>query len=242
MDTDMKYGNTPRFLGAAFLIVIVTSLIAGIPLNSIVGNSSGASIDPGSISDMLARVFNNPTLMHVSVLGGLLNSAGIVILATLLYVVLNGQNKTLALAALGLWLAEAIFFAIMQIGLLALIPLSHDFVNATAPVPAFYQTLGDFFYNGIYSQGITIHMWFYCVGGLLWYYLFYRSKYVPRIISLFGLLAVTLGLAGIVFQLFGYSVPMFAFLPIGLFELIIGVWLLLKGIKDIPKNEVIIAE
>ena len=232
MDSNNKYGNAPRLLGAAFLIVIVTSLIAGIPLNSIVGNSSGASIDPTGIPDVLVKVSNNLTLMHVSVLGGLLNSTGIVILAVLLYIVLKGQNRILALAALGLWLAEAIFFAIMQIGLLALIPLSHDFVNATAPVPAFYQTLGDFFYNGIYSQGIMIHMWFYCVGGLLWYYLFYRSKYVPRLLSLLGILAVILGLAGIVFQLFGYSVPIFAYLPIGLFELIIGVWLLLKGIKD----------
>jgi hypothetical protein len=223
--------SAPRLLGAAFLIVIVTSLIAGIPLVSVVGNSTGSGVELGSIPDMLEKIANNLTQVRIGILGGLLNSTAIVALAVLLYVVLSEQNRIMALAALGLWLAEAVFFAIMQIGALALIPLSRDFVNAAATVSPFYQTLGDFLYNGLYSQGMTLHMWFYCAGGLLWYYLFYRSRYVPRAISLFGLLAVTMGLAGVMLQLFGYEVPIFVSLPIGLFELIIGAWLLLKGIK-----------
>ena len=212
--------NPPRLLGAAFLTVIVTSLVAGlIPTAS-------------SIPDILAKVSENPTLMRITVIGGLLNSVGIVALATLLYIVLKKQNKDIALAALGLWLIEAIFFAIMQLASLALIPLSRDFVAANSPTPSIYQTLGDFLYNGIYSNGLTIHMWFYCIGGFLWYYLFYQSRFVPRPISLLGLFAVTLGLGGIVSQLFGYAIPMVVYLPIGVFELIIGTWLLLKGIKD----------
>ncbi len=221
--SDKAANSTPRLLGAAFLIVIVTSALSGVLLMSAVGS--------GSISDMLVNISNNLTPIRISILVGLLNSTGVVILATLLYIVLNKQNKTIALVALGLWLAEAIFFAIMQIGTLALIPLSLSFVQAGAPVHSFYQTLGDFLYNGVYTQGLTIHMWFYCVGGLLWYYLFYRSHYIPRIIPLFGLFAVSLALVGIVFQVFGYTVPILVTLPILPFELIIGVWLLLKGIK-----------
>ena len=181
---------------------------------------------------MLINISNNLNLMRISILGGMLNSAGIVFLATLLYIVLNKQNKIMALAALGLWLAEAIFYAIMQIGTLALIPLSLDFIKAGTPVNSFYLTLGEFLYNCVYNQGLIIHMWFYCIGGLLWYYLFYRSKYIPRVIPLFGLIAVSVALVGIVFQFFGYEVPIFVFLPILPFELIIGLWLMLRGIKD----------
>ena len=143
---------------------------------------------------MLANVSNNTALFRVVILDGLLNSTGIVALAVLLYVVLKEQGKLMARVALGLWLAEAIFYAIIQLGLLALIPLSAEFVAAGAPAGSFYQTLGDFLYHGLYSQGMTLHMWFYCTGGLLWYYLFYRSNYIPRAISIFGLLAVSLGL------------------------------------------------
>jgi hypothetical protein len=120
----------------------------------------------------------------------------------------------------------------MQMGPLALIPLSLDFVQAGAPAHSFHQTMGDFLYNGIYGHGLMIHMWFYCAGGLLWYSLFYRSRYIPRVISLLGVIAVTLGFVGILFEMFGTIVPIFVFLPIGLFELIIGFWLLLKGIKN----------
>jgi len=221
------YPNAPRLLGAAFLIVIVTSLIAGI-----FGLNSGTTVSPDGVSDQLVSISNNLDMMHISILGGMLNATSIVFLAVLLYIVLSSQDKVLALVALGLWLAEAVFYAIMQIGTLALIPLSQEFVRAGAPANSFYQVLGEFLYNGINGNGLAIHMWFYCAGGLLWYYLFYRSQYVPRAISLFGILAVILGLAGIAFQLIGYSVPIYVYLPIGLFELIIGIWLVLKGIEE----------
>lgn len=120
----------------------------------------------------------------------------------------------------------------MQIGLLGLIPLSRDFIAAGAPANSFYQTLGEFLYVVVNNQGLTIHMWFYCAGGLLWYYLFYRSKYIPRVLSLYGLAAVSLALAGNVFQLMGYDVPILVFIPILPFELAIGAWLMLRGIKD----------
>jgi hypothetical protein len=218
----------PRLLGSAFLLVAVVSLSSGLLLMSVVGS--------GSISDLLVNISHHLTLMRISILGELVTSSGIVVLAGLLYIVLHKQNKIIALVALGWWLAEAIFLAISQIGALALLPVSLNFVQAGAPVHAFYQTLGAFLYNGVYNQGITIHMWFYCIGGLLWYSLFYTSKYIPRLISLWGLLAVSVGLIGIVLQVLGYAVPIFVYLPIGLFEVTIGVWLLIRSIKEQPQE------
>jgi hypothetical protein len=223
-DGPVKYA--PRLLGAAFLFVILTSLSCGLLLKSAAGS--------GSISDLLVSISNNPNLARVAILDGLLNSVGVVALAVLLYVVLKEQGKLMARIALGLWLAEAIFYAIMQIGLLALISLSAEFVAAGAPAGSFYQTLGDFLYKGVFSQGMTLHMWFYCTGGLLWYYLFYRSNYIPRVISLFGLLAVSLGLIAVVGQLLGYEVPILLSIPLLPFELAIGAWLLFRGIREQP--------
>ena len=219
----------PRLVGAAFLFVFFASLISGLLLTSAVGSAR--------ISDILVNTSNQLTLMRLSILGQMVTSSGIVALAGLLYIVLHKQNKIIALVALGLWLAEAIFLAISQLGILALLPLSLDFVQAGASQHPSYLTLGEFLYNGVYSHGITIHMWFYCLGGILWYSLFYASKYIPRVISLWGLLAVSVALVGIVFQFFGYDVPIFVFLPIAPFELTIGVWLLLRGIQEKPRQE-----
>ena len=218
----------PRLLGAAFLIVAVASLISGLLLSAVIGS--------GNISNSLVHVSQQLNLVRLSCLGELVTSSGIVVLAALLYIVLHKQNKIIALVALGLWLAEAIFLAISQIGTFALLPLSLNFVHAGAPVHFFYQTLGALLYNGVYNYGITIHMWFYCIGGLLWYSLFYTSKYIPRVISLWGLLAVSVGFIGIVLQVLGYDVSIFVFLPILPFEVTIGVWLLIRGIKEQPQE------
>ncbi len=219
------YQNAPRLLGAVFLIVVFTNLSSGILLMSAVGS--------GSISDMLVQISNNLTLMRLGILMDMVTCVGIVVLAALLYMVLNKQHKIIALVALGLWLGEAIFVAISKLGAFALILLSLDFVKAGAPADSFYQTLGEILYKGVYGQAGTTLMWFYCAGGILWYFLFYRSRYIPRVISLFGILVVSVAFVGLVFQVMGYSAPtILVSIPILPFEITIGLWLMLRGIKD----------
>ena len=221
MNTDK---NTPRLLGAAFLFVFAASIISGILLTSVVGS--------GSISDILVSVSNDLTLMRFSILVGLVTSIGIVVLAVLLYVVLHKQNKIIALAALGWWLAEAIILAVSKIGAFALIPLSLEFVEAGAPESSYFQTLGDFLYHGVLKQGDDIHMLFYCLGGILWFYLFYRSRYIPRVLSVLGLAIESLALIGMVLLLLAVRVEMLFFYPIAVLELVVGLWLVIKGIGD----------
>ncbi len=223
MRSERNIDNAPRILGAMFLTVIVTSILGGELLNAAAGS--------GGISDILMNISKNLTLMRMSILADMANSLGIIALAALLYIVLNKQNKIMALIAFGSWLAEAIFCALSKIGALALIPLSVAFVKAGAPADSYYQALGDFLYAGVTKQAYTTHMFFYSFGGILWYYMFYKSKYVPRAISLLGLIAAPVSLAGIVFEYLGYAVPMFVHLPLLPFELMIGFWLLIKGIR-----------
>ncbi len=105
-------------------------------------------------------------------------------------------------------------------------------MNAGAPTLSHYQTLGTFLYDGVFNQGVTLHMFFYCLGGFLWYYLFYKSSYIPRIIPLLGLLAVLAAFVALVVEFFGYDVSIFLSLPLLPFELTIGFWLLLRSVKD----------
>lgn len=215
--------SVPRLLGATFLVVIVISLISGALLSSAVGS--------GSVSDLLTHLADNVMVMRLSILAGMANSVGVVVLAALLYAMLKEQSRIVALIALGLWLLEAVLYAVSQVGSVGLIPLSLDFVKAGAPDPSYFQGIGAFLYDGIAKLGVTLHMFFYCAGGLLWYFLLYRSRYIPSVIPAFGLAAVSLGLVGVVLQLLGNTVPIIAYLPLLPFELTVGTWLLVKGIK-----------
>jgi len=218
--------TTIRLLGAAFLIVFVASMLSGALLNAATGS--------GSISDILVSISNNLTLMRISILVELVTSIGIVVLAALLYIVFHKQHKIIALVALGWWLAEATTLAVSKIGAFALIPLSLEYVKAGAPDSSYFQTLGDFFYYGFDRQGWAIHMLFFCLGGILWYYLFHRSKYIPRALSIWGLVAVSLVSINVMLVLFDRNIElqMIMLAPYLLFEALIGPWLMVKGIRD----------
>jgi hypothetical protein len=181
MNTDV---NTIRLLGAAQLIVIVGAVITDRLLASVVGS--------GSISDMLVNISNNLTRMRISNLVALGQSLAIVVLGVLYYIVFNKQYNIIALVALGLSLAAAITFAVSKIGANGLIPLSQKFVEAGAPEPSYFQTLGDFLYYGVDRRGYDIYMLFTCLSLILWNYLFYISRYIPRGLSVWGLAAVCL--------------------------------------------------
>ena len=220
----MKSINTvARSLGAAFLFVIVVSLVSGLLLDDAVGT--------GNISDMLASISGSVGTVLISVLIGLLTSIGIVALAALLYVLLHKQSKIIALVALGWWWAEAILLAVSKIGALGLIPLSQDFVAVGSPEASFHQALGTFLYDGVLKQGDDVHMLFYSIGGILWFYLFLRSKYIPRVVSALGLVIESVSLIGMVLLLLAVDVPMLVFYPVGALELVVGLWLLIRGVK-----------
>jgi hypothetical protein len=52
------------------------------------------------------------------------------------------------------------------------------------------------------------------------------------VLSLWGIIAASLGFIGTLALLFGYDVPLYVLLPILPFELAIGIWLIVKGFNS----------
>jgi hypothetical protein len=200
---------------------------------SLVTQLPGAARAQLSISDLLANVAANVPLLRLSILVELANSLGIVVLAALLYIVLRGQSKTIALVALGWWWAEALMLAVSKVGTYALIPLSQEFVAAGAPKSSYYQTLADFLFHGVDRQGYLVHVLFFGVGAILWYFLFYKSRFIPRALSIWGLASVSLVLVNSVLVLYDPGIPnqLYLLVPYLLVEPAIGLWLVVKGIR-----------
>lgn len=220
MNTEM---STIRLLGAAQVIVFVASMVSERLLVSVVGS--------GGMTSILVNVSKNLTRMRISNLVALLNSLAIVVLAVMFYVVFYKQYRIIALLALGCFVAEAITLAVSKIGTYALLPLSQEFVEAGAPEQSYFQTLGDFLYFGLDRLGYDIHMLFFCLGGILWYSLLYSSMLVPRALAIWGLAAVSLLSIPVLLVLYSRgSTPLMVLgLPYAPFELVLGVWLIVKG-------------
>lgn len=222
--------NTPRLLGLMFIVVIILSVISGIFLTPLNYSMTGP---PDNISETMINFSANPAKVQLSITGFLIEAASIVFLAVLLFAVLKEHNRVIARWAYGLWILEAVFVAIRQINAFSLLYTSQGFVQAGAPSGSYFQTMGSLFYR-LMQFSYDVQMVFYCIGGFLFYYLFFKSKFVPAWLSIFGIVVASLGFVGELLVIFGNVVPLYFFLPILPFELAIGLWLIIKGVRD-PK-------
>jgi hypothetical protein len=220
--------RTPRYLGAAFVFQFATSLTAGMLFTSILA---------GSITEVLMNVSSNLGQMRTTIVLELLTSVGIIVMTSLLYVVLRDQSRAVALVALGLWMAEAVMLAVKTLGLYALVALSAGYVDAGTPTASSYETLGSLSL-GVSQHAGDIGMLFFCLGGLLWYYLLFQSRIVPRLLSLWGLVAVPLVMVATALLVWDRSLdPSFALYALYVpFELVLGLWLLIKGATVTPTH------
>jgi hypothetical protein len=214
--------KTSRVLGAAFLLQAIASAVSGLFLLQ-------PLIVPGNITESMTNIAHNALQMRASIVVEMITAIGIVMLGALLYIVLRKQNKIIALVALGLYLIEAAILAASRIPAFALLRISQE--SVIAGHPAYLQSLGNLSYE-LQSFGYDLHMLPFALGATMFYYLFFKSGFVPRVLSLWGLIAAPLALIGILFALLGYDVPIVVFLPNLPFELTIGVWLMVKGIRD----------
>ena len=78
-------------------------------------------------------------------------------------------------------------------------------------------------------ERLGLHMLAFCLGGILFYYLLYKSGVVPRWLSLWGLITVSPLLIATLLSLFEYEAPAIVALPYIPFEFVIGIWILVKG-------------
>jgi hypothetical protein len=215
--------KTSRVLGVAFLLQFITSFSSGAFLRQV-------WFVPGNISETMLKIANNPWPMRTNILLDMLTALGVIFLGAMLFVTLRKQNEKMALVALGFYILEAALLAASRTEAFSLLRISQEFV--TAGNPAYLQMMGNLAFESMDFVGSTLHMLAFCLGAILFYYLLYKSGVVPRALSLWGLITVFPMLIGTVSQIFGYTLPFFLYAPYVPFELVIAVWILVKGIKD----------
>nr|MBA3388000.1 DUF4386 domain-containing protein [Rubrobacter sp.] len=67
------------------------------------------------------------------------------------------------------------------------------------------------------------------ISGLILCYSFYRTKLVPRLVAVWGLVGYATILCGSVLEVLGFDLLSIHAIPGGLWEMFIGVWLIAKG-------------
>ena len=159
--------------------------------------------------------------------------------AVTLYPVVKRQNEGAALGFVTARVLEAAMIFTGVLSLLSLVTLRHDLGGAAGANAAALVTTGASHvavYNWTMLLGQTLMP---CINALLLGSLMYRSRLVPRIIPIVGLIGAPLLLAAVIAALFTGVGHVSAFqaiatLPVAAWEFSLGVWLVVKGFRPCP--------
>ena len=168
----------------------------------------------------------------MSIVSDLVTFAGVVVLAVALWVLLKPVNRNIALLAA--------FWRLVETSILCVITLSSFLVLSLSSGAEYLQTieagqLQAFAMLAIelYNTGFVVFLpLFLGLGSAAFSYLLFKSRYVPRALAAFGVfsssLLMTCGLVIIVFPGFA-TIATVGFVPLLVYEVTLGLWLLLKG-------------
>ena len=186
----------------------------------------------GSIyeTDYLTAVSANENQVLIGVLLLLTMTAAIVLIPILMFPILRKYNEGLALGYVGARIFEGFFSAANIISLLSLLSLSREFVNSTSPVTSYFQTSGALILAN-YEWGSILLDFPFTIGAIVFNYLLYKSKLIPRWLSVLGLIGAALWLANAPLRMFSLSPSSLEILalPIAAQEMIFAAWLIVKG-------------
>jgi hypothetical protein len=206
-----------RIAGLAYLAIIIVSLL------SLALVESRLVVD-GDAAATTANLRADALLFRVGLVVDLAMFAGVVLLSWALYVLLRTVDQRLALLAL-LWrMTEAVLGVVtVLIGL---------FVALLIDRPGSSTALVDLFLRAR-AVGFDVVVFFLCLGTIVFCYLLFRSRYVPRALAGYGIVSFAILLIGSLVRLLApeyAAVAMVSYAPGILFELGIGAWLLVKGV------------
>lgn len=194
-------------------------------------------LDP--ILDTPDFLIKTSTIENQLIIGSLLvllSTFACVGIAIGLYPVLRRQNAALALGSVALRGIETMLYIVGVVCTLSLITLSQKYVLQGASNATSYQISGTLLLAVKDSAG-QFGVVAFTLGGLMYYYVLYRSKLIPRWLSIWGIVAVASSLACILLTIFGQlisfsTVFILLQLPIGLQEMVLAVWLIAKGFNQ----------
>ena len=178
------------------------------------------------------------TLYRIGILLGLIGDLSTILLAIALYAILKPVDGILAMTALLFRLAESAIGGVVVVLGFAELQVYLDANGASALSASQLGVLADLL-SRTSAAGTDVSVVCFSIGSAIFFYLFLRSGYIPRALAVWGLLGsllCTIAFSGSLLApqasdlLRGIGA-----LPIGIAEPVVGLWLLIRGIRIAPQ-------
>jgi hypothetical protein len=220
--------NAARVVGAIYLLAMATSMFAELYVRMplfVRGNAVQTMMNIASTE----RLFRAAAVIH------LITFASDAVIAVALYIILAPVNRNIALLGAFWRLADCAILSIATLNDFAAL----RFLSGVDYLNAFDRNqllaLGRVFLS-IRAAGFQFGFVFLGLGSTVFAVLWLKSRYVPRALAMLGIFAsLLLALAELLFLVFpawDAASRQVHFLPMFLFEVTMGFWLLAKGIRE----------
>jgi hypothetical protein len=220
MDTTRK---TAIIAGVLFIIATAAALVSTVFTKS--------TLDA---TDYLTRISANENRIAVGALFRFIAAAASAGIAISMYPVLKKYSQGLALGSVGFRIIEGMLGIAVVISLLLLTTLSREFAEAGAPASSYFQTSGALLLAARDWMGNVAGLLAFGLGALMYYWIFFQTRLVPRWLSAWGIVGILLMIVTSMLVMFRLITPMstaqvILAIPIGVQEMVLAIWLIVKG-------------
>ena len=211
------YRSTAIVVGVVYLLGFVVGLGGEGLIQSILG-----------APDRLSSVATNSTMLAVGAVLWLMAVIGDAAHGVLMFPVLRQHSERAALGYLAARIVDAAFIALMVLFVLVQVALGSEYLHA-GPSDAFYLQASSNVAEHASQSAYQIGMSALSVSGVILCYTLYRARLVPRFVAVWGLLGYAVIFVGMLSEILGSGLGLASSIPGGLWEVFMGVWLIVKG-------------
>jgi len=201
----------------------------------------GPLVIPRNAVDTARNILAHQMQFRFAAVCFLTYAVGVVVLLSALYVILAPVNRGLALAGALFRLVFAMLWLIAPLNSLAALRLLGDTPYLKIFEPDRLQALARVQIAGSFDD-YYVGLPFFGLAATVCAWLWLKSRYIPRGLSIFGVIAsawcVFCAFVYLIFPQFNKIVNDYIFdSPMALFELIVSIWLLFKGLKPTESDQ-----
>jgi len=225
----MTRRTNARIAGFTYLLYIAVAFPAMVLFDKATRGDNTAS--------QLVTIAQHSTSLRVTVLLGVVSCFCALVLAVTLYGITRDEDRELAMLAFACRVGEGLVAAVpfTTLGLLWLAtstgPAAPDVPSANA-LAAYLLKVG--------TWETTTSALLFAVGSTLFSYLLLRGRMIPVALAWLGVVGSALAVAILPLQLAGLitgPITQFVWIPVGLFEITLAFWLIVKGVAaPIPRQ------
>lgn len=211
-----------RLFGIFFLLAFISYGIGGVLVRSGHQNSNN-----------FAELLNNKAqFLSGGILMAVFHTFFNIGLALIMFSVVKKVRRLPAYGYLSAALVSTLMLMTGAVLLLAVVPVAQlaaqgKSVELSFDAMILFGNKSNFLF---YQLGMTV----WGIGGILLSYLLYHSRIVPVFFAFWGYAGYSVFIAGTILEIFGYEAGLYFSVPGGLFEIVMSIWLIIKGFnKDV---------